>query len=250
MQARLRWWLTGIILLTLVSLMAILRPVTLRHRLDADTGEPLTPVQEIWRFKIYNPYPDLRLGLDLRGGTQLRLQLQKSGMFTYQVQEILEMKDEEERTALQGEIGELLPESKIGKRDIEVTETGLRITVRVQNKADMDRVKETIDSAVLSRFPEAKHLEDSPEYIALASGQLKEVKEILENRINVYGVSEAIFQTEEPDKILVEIPGVKDPERAKELLQTTAVLEFRHIPPRYRIGDRLTDPKTGEDIYT
>jgi protein-export membrane protein SecD len=250
MQARLKWWLAGIILLTLASLLAILRPVTLRYRLDPNTGDPIEPRREIGKFKLYLPHPDLRLGLDLRGGTQLRLQLQKSAMFNYSVPQVAELTSDEDRTALQGQIGELLSEDKIGKRDIEVRETGLRIITRVKDKAEMARQQEIIDAAISSLFPEAKHLEDSPEFIALAFGQLSDVKEILENRINVYGVSEAVFQSEEPDKILVEIPGVKDPKRARDLLQTTAVLEFRHIPPRYQPGARVTDPKTGEEVYT
>jgi len=250
MQARLKWWLFGIIVLVIAALLAVLRPVTVRYRLHPDSGRALKPLKRIWGLKVYRPSPDLRLGLDLRGGTQLRLQCQKSAIFTYDVPEILRLKSAEERTALQGEIGELLPPKKIGtlKREIEVTETGLRITTRVKDGADMARQQKVIDGAVLSLYAEAKHVKGSPDYVALEAGQLTAVKENLENRINIYGVAEPVFQSEEPDKILVELPGVKDPKRAKELLQATAVLEFRHIPPRYEPASPVVDPRLGEVV--
>lgn len=249
MQSRIKWWLTAIVALTIIALLAILRPVTLRYRLNLADGKKLTPAKEFGPFKFYLPSPDVRLGLDLRGGTQLRLQLQKSAMFNYQVPEVAQLKTDEERADLKGKIGDLLPESKIGKRDIEIRETGIRLTTSVKSKAEMDRQKAIIDQVILALFPDAKHLQGSPEYIDLLHGQLEYVKQNLEHRINAFGVSEAIFQTEEPDKILVEMPGVKDPKRAKEMLQATAVLEFRHVPPRYE-STQMVDPVTGEATYT
>jgi len=251
MQSRLKWWLTTIILLTLGALLIVLRPITLRYRLNPDTGTALKPQAQFGRFKFYKPYPDLRLGLDLRGGTQLRLQVQKSALFNYEVPEVLKLDSDEARAELQGKIGDLLSESKLGgKRVIEVRETGIRLTTQVRDKQQMSRQQKIIDSTILGLFPDAKPFKGSPEYVSVPRDQLRTVKDILESRINVYGVSEAIFQTEDPDKILVELPGVRDPQRAKELLQTTAVLEFRHIPARYQIGSITTDPKTREEIYT
>ncbi len=56
---------------------------------------------------------------------------------------------------------------------------------------------------------------------------LSAVKSVIENRINALGVSEPIIQTVGSDKILVQLPGVTDPQQAERILGGTAQLEFR-----------------------
>lgn len=56
---------------------------------------------------------------------------------------------------------------------------------------------------------------------------LKAVQKVIENRINGLGVAEAIVQTVGTDKILVQLPGVTDPQQAERVLGGTAQLEFR-----------------------
>ncbi|QQG43603.1 MAG: protein translocase subunit SecD [Candidatus Daviesbacteria bacterium] len=59
-------------------------------------------------------------------------------------------------------------------------------------------------------------------------------KEIIERRVNLFGVSEAVVQTSklgQQQRILVELPGVKDSSVAAELVGKTAQLDFREIPP-------------------
>jgi preprotein translocase subunit SecD len=56
---------------------------------------------------------------------------------------------------------------------------------------------------------------------------LESVKKVIENRINGLGVSEALVQTAGQNQILVQLPGVDDPEQAERVLGGTAQLEFR-----------------------
>ncbi|MGD2182622.1 protein translocase subunit SecD [Lusitaniella coriacea] len=56
---------------------------------------------------------------------------------------------------------------------------------------------------------------------------LNDVKRVLENRVNGLGVAEPIVQTAGADKILVQLPGVSDPQQAERVLGGTAQLEFR-----------------------
>lgn len=56
---------------------------------------------------------------------------------------------------------------------------------------------------------------------------LTDVKTVIENRINALGVSEPVVQTVGGDKILVQLPGVTDPQQAERILGGTAQLEFR-----------------------
>jgi preprotein translocase subunit SecD len=52
---------------------------------------------------------------------------------------------------------------------------------------------------------------------------------ILRNRIDKYGVAEPLVQKAGDDRIILQLPGVRDPERAKEVIQKPAVLEFRLV---------------------
>ncbi|MBD2386741.1 protein translocase subunit SecD [Cylindrospermum sp. FACHB-282] len=61
--------------------------------------------------------------------------------------------------------------------------------------------------------------------------ELEGVKKVVEGRINGLGVSEPVIQTVGTDKILVQLPGVNDPEQAERVLGGTAQLEFRTQKP-------------------
>jgi preprotein translocase subunit SecD len=59
---------------------------------------------------------------------------------------------------------------------------------------------------------------------------LSDIRTIIENRINQYGVAEPIVQTQGADRIVVEIPGVTDQQQVRELIGSTGRLEFVPIP--------------------
>jgi preprotein translocase subunit SecD len=60
---------------------------------------------------------------------------------------------------------------------------------------------------------------------------IKGVQQVIERRINAYGVAEPIVQVRGNDRVIVELPGVKDTEEAKRLIGKTAQLDFREIGP-------------------
>jgi preprotein translocase subunit SecD len=62
-------------------------------------------------------------------------------------------------------------------------------------------------------------------------GKLDQMVGIIERRVNVSGLTEARVRKQMPDKLIVELPGVREPEKALELIRKTAVLKFQHIPP-------------------
>jgi preprotein translocase subunit SecD len=61
--------------------------------------------------------------------------------------------------------------------------------------------------------------------------ELEAVKSVLENRVNGLGVSEPVVQTVGSDQILVQLPGVNDPQQAERVLGGTAQLDFREQKP-------------------
>lgn len=60
---------------------------------------------------------------------------------------------------------------------------------------------------------------------------LKGVIQVLDRRVNAYGVAEPVIQSQGSDRVIVELPGVKDIEEAKKLIGQTAQLDFRELDP-------------------
>ncbi|MEH1967108.1 protein translocase subunit SecD [Nostoc sp.] len=75
----------------------------------------------------------------------------------------------------------------------------------------------------------------SAEIPKITERELEGVKKVVEGRINGLGVSEPLIQTVGADKILVQLPGVNDPEQAERVLGGTAQLEFRSQKPNTEI---------------
>lgn len=58
---------------------------------------------------------------------------------------------------------------------------------------------------------------------------MRGVETVINNRVNSLGVSETIVQRSGKDRLIVELPGIKDPQQAKDRIGTTALLEFREL---------------------
>jgi len=185
----------------------------------------LTPtyVSDLPQFwKDYLPSQRIHLGLDLQGGTHL--------VMTVDVQKALE-------NSLDHMIEELKREGKDAKVNIEAAERkDSSIRVRVNNAE-----REQFTDLVKNRFPnlqiESSSTEDGTasmqliftkrEEQHLRESALDQSLETIRNRIDQFGVSEPIIQREGTQDILIQLPGIQDPQRAKELIGRTAVLEFK-----------------------
>jgi preprotein translocase subunit SecD len=64
---------------------------------------------------------------------------------------------------------------------------------------------------------------------AITSDIMKSVLTVIDNRINSLGVSETLVQMSGRDRLIVELPGIKDPQQAKDRIGTTALLEFKEL---------------------
>ena len=71
----------------------------------------------------------------------------------------------------------------------------------------------------------------SEEIKQITPRELEAVQKVVENRINGLGVSESVVQTVGQDQLLVQLPGVSDPQQAERVLGGTAQLEFRQQKP-------------------
>lgn len=238
MHARMRWWFIAIISLVVVTVLGVFEPVKLRERVDPNTGEVVEPLKQAGPFRVYRPQLGITLGLDLRGGSHLVLQAQSEGIFEFTAAELSESRTGEQKTELYGEIVGLLPKDEIGtgKREVEIREGRIVVYTRVRSDEEVRRQAEAMKSLLSERFPDLET--KRAERIEITRENLVSIESILQNRVDAYGVTEPLLQRQPPDRIIVELPGVKDPEKAKEFIQQTAVLEFRHVPRKYFFGDR------------
>ena len=67
---------------------------------------------------------------------------------------------------------------------------------------------------------------DLPEGQELDTGTMQTAKIIIENRVNGLGVAEAVVQQQGTNRIIVELPGVDNPDQAVETIRSTGQLEF------------------------
>jgi protein-export membrane protein SecD len=67
------------------------------------------------------------------------------------------------------------------------------------------------------------------------------VMEIMRNRVDQFGVAEPVIQRQGDKRIIVQLPGLEDPERARNLVGTTALLEFRLVREPDEVGRVLTE---------
>ena len=83
-----------------------------------------------------------------------------------------------------------------------------------------------------------------------ADDAVAQAQEVIRNRIDEFGVAEPTIQKQGTNRIIVELPGLTDIERAKNLIGRTALLEFKLLEPysdRDRILDRIRTVLTGQD---
>jgi preprotein translocase subunit SecD len=90
----------------------------------------------------------------------------------------------------------------------------------------------------------------TPEKKEITKEDLEAVRSVVERRVNESGVSETIVQTVGTDQILVQLPGVKDPQEAERQLKGTAILDFREqktgTDAQYRIERQQLGEKLAE----
>jgi len=164
------------------------------------------------------------LGLDLRGGVHFLMQVDIETVFE---QTVSRYSDEFRR---------LLREADIRYRDVTAREIGL--TMAFANEADRDRAIDRLQADYLELEFTADDEASAPRLIAvLSDDERRDVQNFaveqnmttLRNRVNELGVAEPIIQRQGADRIVVQLPGVQDTARAKDIIGATATLEFRMV---------------------
>jgi preprotein translocase subunit SecD len=176
------------------------------------------------------------LGLDLRGGVHFLYEVDLDAA----VQQYLESYESGLRTQFR--------ERDIRAGNIRVVGTTLQVPII--ESADMDRAEVVVRALdqgdqlfqlgqLTSRIVVDRiEIDGQPGFsVQLTDAAIRERQDFaiaqntltMRNRINALGVAEAVVQRQGLDRILVELPGISDPTRAKEILSAVATLEFRLV---------------------
>jgi preprotein translocase subunit SecD len=172
-------------------------------------------------FLIYPPKDKIKLGLDLKGGTHLVLQV---------------MTDDAINAETDQQIARF--EEVFKKNNISYTEAAKEKPGRFHFKgisADQEgKVRDLIDQYTrdwdysFSGDTVTFNLKPTAEQF-LRDQAVIQTLETIRNRVDQFGVAEPIIQRQGSDRIVVELPGIEDPERVKNLIKVTAVLEFKLV---------------------
>ncbi len=164
------------------------------------------------------------LGLDLRGGVHFLMQVDLEAV----LEQTIERYADEFRRALR--------EADLRYRDVMPQDQGLQ--VEFADIATRDAAIDALDPDYLELNFDATEVDGAPVLVATLSDQeLREVRNFaveqnittLRNRVNELGVAEPIIQRQGLDRIVVQLPGVQDTARAKDIIGATATLEFRMV---------------------
>jgi preprotein translocase subunit SecD len=196
------------------------------------------------------------LGLDLQGGSHILLQVDTNDVRRQKVETLrddvrrvlrdarvgytglvvrgnsveVRIRDDASMQAAQTKLGELsVPLGGLlggsGQRSLDITnEAGNLIRLNVTDAAILERVRQAVEQSI----------------------------QIIERRVNELGTVEPLIQRQGTDRILVQVPGLQDPTRLKELLGKTAKLDFRmvdtSIPAEQAMQGRV--PPDDEILYS
>ena len=170
------------------------------------------------------PHKKINLGLDLQGGMHLVLEVDVDKAVENTIERIGQ------------EMRELLRKARIRITGIERVE-GIRLAVRVPAEDDSQRFDELLDKEfpdlrIARRTTRQDVLEvilEHPEREADRIRQLAvdQALETIRNRIDQFGVSEPDIRIQGERRILIQLPGIQDTQRAKDLIGRTALLEFK-----------------------
>ncbi len=170
------------------------------------------------------PKQKINLGLDLQGGSQLLLEVDFAA---YLAEQMLDLQDI---------VRQEFSKNKIGYRNLKANGTNVSLSLR-----DVDDLKNAQN--LLSKFGgEIKFLAKSnlsyeisfsEEHLEkMLDGLVKQSIEIVRRRVDQTGTTEPVIQRQGEDKIVLQVPGLENPELLKKMLGKTARLSFHLVDER------------------
>lgn len=179
------------------------------------------------------------LGLDLRGGLHFLIQVEMEDV----------VQQAQERFG--NDIKSFLRSKKVRTQEIRylsVVREGNTIAVKFRNAEIRDKAHPLIQKQFSELALRDEEREDASYILAsLTEVKSREIKQnavkqnitTLRNRVNELGVAEPVIQQQGDDRIVVQLPGIQDSARAKEILSATATLEFHMQDLDHQVANAL-----------
>ena len=197
------------------------------------------------------------LGLDLQGGSHILLEVDTNAV------------RKEKLEALRDDVRRVLRDARVGYTGLVVRGNSVEVRIREGSNFDqaVDKLRELSQplGGILGSSTGQRNLDVTTEAGSLVRLTLTEPAivdrirqsveqsiQIIERRVNELGTVEPLIQRQGVDRILVQVPGLQDPTRLKELLGKTAKLDFRmvdvSIPAEQALQGRV--PPDSEILYS
>ncbi|MGH7254295.1 MAG: protein translocase subunit SecD, partial [Nitrospirales bacterium] len=204
---------------------------------------PLYDVLPGWVKKVL-PKEGIALGLDLQGGIHLVLEVDED--------RAVEIVIDRAVNAIQDQ----LVDQKIPVETVKRTGSR-RVTLEFENAQLTSDIQKLMDENFVAFLEVEPDSTNHKLVYELHESEVKRVKdsainqalETIRNRIDQFGVREPLIARQGPKQIVVQLPGVKDPKRAKDLIKETALLEFKLLDESSSLAQELPQriPKGKEE---
>jgi preprotein translocase subunit SecD len=172
------------------------------------------------------PHRRISLGLDLQGGSHLLLKVDTQSYFAQALEGL--------RSSVRG----VLRANKIGYTELVAEKGHVSVTIRsetvakdanvlnlLKSAASGVNIEEAGDNRYVIGYSDVAYKEKSRQLVA-------QTIEIIGRRLDETGTKELSVQQQGEDRILLQVPGLQDPTRLKELLGTTAKMTFHLVNPQ------------------
>lgn len=200
------------------------------------------------------PKKQMTLGLDLQGGSHILLKIDTNDLIKAQLE------------SARDEIRNQLRDAKVGYTGL--TGSGKVVQVRIRDVSQVDAAKEAlktltqpVSSSMFGSGSVTEMAMDEPEPGLLrftitdegvryrSSTALSQSIEVVGRRVNELGTTEPIVQRQGDDRILVQVPGLQDPQRLKDILGQTAKLTFQMVDQSVPVQEAIEGrPPAGSTV--
>ena len=172
------------------------------------------------------PHKKINLGLDLQGGMHLVLEVDTDKAVESTAERVSQ------------EIRQQLKKDRLRNISVDRIE-GTRISAHVKNEENIEKFKELLDDDFrdLRKISEQTGNGTYTIVMGLTDNDRDHIEklavdqalETIRNRIDQFGVAEPDIRRQGDNRILIQLPGIKDTQRAKDLIGKTALLEFKLV---------------------
>lgn len=200
---------------------------------------------------LFNAMP---LGLDLQGGSHILLRVDRANL------------RQERLATLEDDVRRALRDERIGNRAAKSGDNAVVVTLR--DNADLAKARTALEpltrpvaGGLFGQTPVTEFQLSEPQEGTLriemtdagiesaVSHAVSQSVEVITRRINALGTTEAVVQRQGQDRILVQYPGLDDPQKLKAIIGQVAKLTFHLVSTEMSVQDALTTrPPVGTEI--